>query len=258
MKLLTCVICVSACLSLTACATMNRDGAPSGTVDLSQVKNPTPHALPLSKSGNPKSYTIEGIIYHPLRSSAGYHAVGYASWYGTKFNGKLTASGETYDMYKMTAANKVLPIPCYVKVTNLNTKDSIIVKVNDRGPFRKNRIIDLSYVAALKLGMFKHGTALVSVTALDPGKNILKQGMKNLYVQAGAFSHANYANRLAQKLVQLTHYPTRQTTITVNNKQLTRVYVGPLNTVDASITVSKQLQGIGIKHPRMVTNLKTS
>lgn len=244
-------------LSLAACSSYSKDGAPKGHVDLSKIKNPTPHTLPLSKSGNPKQYTIKGKTYHPLRSSKGYHAVGYASWYGTKFDGHLTASGEVYDMYKMTAANKVLPIPCYVKVTNLNTKQSIIVKVNDRGPFRKNRIIDLSYVAALKLGMFKHGTALVSVVALDPGKSILQQGMKNLYVQAGAFTHPDYANRLAKKLAQLTHYPTRQTQITVNNRELTRVYIGPLNTVDDSIAVSKQLEKLGIKNPRMVTDLKT-
>lgn len=244
------------CLGLAACATYERDGPPDRQVDISKIKNPKPHVLPLSKSGNPKRYTINGKTYHPLRSSRGYHAVGYASWYGTKFDGQLTASGERYDMFKMTAANKVLPIPCYIRVTNLKNHRSIIVKVNDRGPFRRNRIIDLSYVAALKIGMFKHGTALVSVVAIDPRKSIKKQGMKNLYVQAGAFSHKQYAQELAAKLARATHYPTRQNEITVNNRHLTRVYVGPLNTVAVALKVSKQLQHLGIKHPRMVTDLR--
>jgi rare lipoprotein A len=120
-----------------------------------------------SKYGNPKTYKVFGIQYRTLKTHIGYKEKGIASWYGKKFHGKLTSTREVYDMYEITAAHKTLPIPCYAKVTNMTNKRSIIVRVNDRGPFKKGRIIDLSYAAAKKLGIIKKGTAEVYVQAIN-------------------------------------------------------------------------------------------
>tara|TARA_B110000259_G_scaffold86397_1_gene100694 strand:- start:1901 stop:2404 length:504 start_codon:yes stop_codon:yes gene_type:complete len=120
-----------------------------------------------AKYGNPKTYKVFGIKYKTFDTHIGYSEKGKASWYGKKFHGRLTSTREIYNMYGISAAHKSLPIPCYVKVTNLDNKKSLIVRVNDRGPFKKGRIIDLSYAAAKKLGFIKQGTANVYVQAID-------------------------------------------------------------------------------------------
>ncbi|MBU2713286.1 septal ring lytic transglycosylase RlpA family protein [Zooshikella harenae] len=142
------------------------DGAPNGSFDASQI----PDAVPQIHKGPVKNspYTVLGKRYYPLKTAVGYQAQGVASWYGTKFHGKATAIGETYNMYSMTAAHKTLPIPSYVRVTNLKNGRSAVVRVNDRGPFAKGREIDLSYAAALKLGFQKQGTTRVRVEGIDP------------------------------------------------------------------------------------------
>lgn len=132
------------------------------------VKGATPQEHPLSKSGNPTSYVVFGKTYRVLPTSKGYKEKGMASWYGDKFHGKPTSSGEPYDMHAFTAAHKTLPIPTYVIVTNTETNKSITVLVNDRGPFVKGRIIDLSYAAAKELDVVKNGTAPVLVEAIGP------------------------------------------------------------------------------------------
>ncbi len=131
-------------------------------------EDPTPHKLKLSRYGNPKSYEVFGVDYYLLPSNQNYTERGVASWYGDKFHGKRTSSGEPYNMYAMTAAHKTLPIPVYAQVTNLENGRKVIVKINDRGPFVKNRIIDLSYAAAIKLGVVAKGTARVEVTTIIP------------------------------------------------------------------------------------------
>ena len=128
-----------------------------------------PVALPRSRYGNPKSYEVMGGRYFVLESAAGYRESGRASWYGTKFHGKRTSSGEPYDMYQMTAAHKTLPLPTYVRVTRKSNGRSVIVKVNDRGPFHTGRIIDLSYAAAARLDLLKEGSAEVVVETVEPG-----------------------------------------------------------------------------------------
>ena len=122
----------------------------------------------MAKTGNPDSYVVFGKRYYPINSSKNFVETGIASWYGTKFHGRKTSSGEPYSMYKMTAAHKTLPLPTYVEVTNLENGKKVIVKVNDRGPFHEDRIIDLSYAAAMKLGYGDKGTAKVKVRAIDP------------------------------------------------------------------------------------------
>src|SRR5690606_1564316 len=161
-------VALGAILLLAACAS-NPDGAPPpGSLDLDDIEEVAPRLEPRSRFGNPDSYTVFGKTYHVMDSATGYHERGIASWYGTKFHGRRTSSGEDYDMYKMTAAHKTLPLPTYVRVTNLDNGKSAIVRVNDRGPFHDNRIIDLSYAAAIKLGVNKTGTAHVDVVAIDP------------------------------------------------------------------------------------------
>ena len=136
-------------------------------VDISGIEDAVPRNEPVSRYGNPASYVVYGKRYYTMPSSKGHRERGIASWYGTKFHGQRTSSGETYDMYKMTAAHKTLPLPSYVEVRNLRNNRTIVVKVNDRGPFVHDRIIDLSYVAAAKLGIQEDGTGLVEIRALD-------------------------------------------------------------------------------------------
>ncbi len=143
------------------------DDAPPEPIDVSNIRNAVPKPEPLSRYGNMPSYTVLGKRYYTMPSSKGYKERGIASWYGTKFHGRPTSSMEPYDLYSMTAAHKSLPLPTYVEVKNLRNGHSVIVKVNDRGPFHDNRIIDLSYAAASKLDMLGAGTALVEVRAID-------------------------------------------------------------------------------------------
>ena len=185
------------------------DGAPSRQVNVSKIANATPKPEAKSRYGNPASYVVRGKRYRVLPTALGYDVRGIASWYGTKFHGRLTSSREPYSMYKMTAASPVLPIPCYVRVTNLDNNKWVIVRVNDRGPFAPNRIIDLSYVAAQKLGMMKKGTALVQVQTLD-GRHPLSPLMPHtphLFLQLGAFGLKQNAIDL-QKTIAATNQST--------------------------------------------------
>lgn len=145
------------------------DGPPLNPKCVDHIPDAQPKSEPLSRYGNPASYEVFGKKYHVLpKTKHGHTQTGMASWYGSKFHGKRTSSGEPYDLYGMTAAHKHLPLPTYVKVKNLKNDREIVVKVNDRGPFVDDRIIDLSYAAAKKLGIFEFGTAPVSVTVIDP------------------------------------------------------------------------------------------
>ncbi len=143
--------------------------SPSGDgIDFDAVPDAVPRAELKSRSGNPESYVIDGVTYRVLDTSDGYREEGIASWYGGYFHGRRTSSGDVYDMYGMTAAHKSLPLPTYVRVTHLANGRSVVLRVNDRGPFVEDRIIDVSFAAATKLGMATAGTARVEVVALDP------------------------------------------------------------------------------------------
>ena len=168
---------------------------PPGLADL-----PDPAVRPLVKSerGN-KPYEVWGQHYDVLDSAVGYRREGLASWYGTKFDGRLTSSGEVYDMYKLTAAHRSLPIPTYVRVTNLDNAKTSIVRVNDRGPFHAERIIDLSYAAAVKLGFAQQGTARVRVEAVLPAppaslaeREHTPRAIAPFFIRAGRFQ--DFAN----------------------------------------------------------------
>ncbi|MFL9814354.1 septal ring lytic transglycosylase RlpA family protein [Stutzerimonas sp. VN223-3] len=144
----------------------HKDGAPWWDVDVSSIPDatPTPHTGPFK--ANP--YTVLGKTYYPIGDGRNYQATGTASWYGTKFHGQPTANGEKYDLYGMSAAHKTLPLPSYVRVTNLDNGKAVVLRVNDRGPFYSDRIIDLSFAAAKKLGYAETGTARVKVEGIDP------------------------------------------------------------------------------------------
>jgi rare lipoprotein A len=144
------------------------DGPPELDIDVTHIPNATPKVEPLSRFGNPTKYEVFGKNYRTMPHSRGYAVEGTASWYGRKFHGQRTSSGEPYDMYGMTAAHRSLPLPTYAKIENLRNGKEVIVKINDRGPFVKDRLIDLSYAAAKKLGIHATGTGKVRITAIDP------------------------------------------------------------------------------------------
>ncbi len=243
-----------------------KDGAPRKEIDVAQIPNATPRAEPVTSAGNPVSYTVLGKTYHVMKDADGYVERGLASWYGTKFHGRKTSNGETYSMYNMTAAHTRLPIPSFVLVTNLKNGREVIVRVNDRGPFHPNRIIDLSYVAAKKLGIVGTGTGFVEVRSIDPqtwnkeqrgAKQVktdkpVKPGNFNaLYIQAGAFASQNNATQLKQDLHTL--FPNRAITLAFNDSDnLYRVRIGPIPTVEEADRIAEKISGNGYPDPHVV------
>lgn len=208
------------------------DGPPQASVDLAKVKDAVPRSEPLSATGN-KPYVVFGKTYVPLKSNKGFRQKGTASWYGKKFHGKRTSSGETYDMYKMTAAHTVLPIPSYAQVTNLNNGRSIIVKVNDRGPFKHNRVMDLSYAAALKLDVVRSGTGQVEIIAIGENtptsqKESVVSAEAQAFIQLGAYSNQDTAYRLQQRLQSDGYSDVAVNRIVQRGLNLYRVRLGPL------------------------------
>lgn len=162
------LICAALTISLiSGCATTPK--APKG-VDLDSLPDAVPKLEPRSRTGNPESYVQSGVRYWIIPNADGYIEQGKASWYGPKFHGRRTSSGDTYDMYQMTAAHPTLPLPTYAKVVNLSNGRSVVVKINDRGPFKNNRVIDLSYAAAYKLRMVEEGTTDVEIRVINPAK----------------------------------------------------------------------------------------
>ncbi|MEX0950941.1 MAG: septal ring lytic transglycosylase RlpA family protein [Gammaproteobacteria bacterium] len=249
-----------------------RDGPPPRPVDVSKVPDAVPRAEPRSRYGNPDSYEVFGKRYYVKSSAANYKERGIASWYGQKFHGRRTSSGETYNMYEMTAAHKTLPLPTYVHVRNLQNGRSVVVKVNDRGPFHDNRIIDMSYAAATRLDMLGKGTALVEVTAIDPGKPpqqyashqvsgsdskskaIPGSGSGNLfYIQIGAFSELQNAERLRSRLDSIADRFARIHQMISNGQTIYRVRIGPLSDVNIADRVVAQLADFNIHEHQIVT-----
>lgn len=238
---------LTGCLSIFSSDTEKdkeeKDSAPTGVVDWGRVKEVTPKPEPRSRYGNPKYYDQSGKRYYLLPTSENYSKKGKASWYGTKFHGRRTSSGETYDMFKMTAAHKTLPIPCYAKVTNLDNGKHVIVKINDRGPFKSGRIIDLSYAAAHKLDMAKAGIANVKVETISFNKGSSKNtstkspSTKKRFVQVGAYSSLANARNLAKVLDKEIRLPVKVSSVKRGGKKLYRVRVGPI----PSESVAKEL-----------------
>lgn len=218
------LLCSLQTLLLTSCSKLLevQDSAPE-VVDLAKLnslKAVTPKKEHHSPSVNRTEYTVLGKNYKILASNQGYEQVGGASWYGSKFHGRDTSSGQKYDMYALTAAHKTLRIPCYVEVENLDNNKSIVVKVNDRGPFHSDRIIDLSYAAAYKLDMLASGTAVVRVKIIDPETSLGSS------LQVGSFSRLEYAQDLITSLKEVIKpYPIALRSKVYNNSKVYKVFV---------------------------------
>lgn len=264
-------------LQLAACSWLwggkgyEKDGAPHYKIDVSKIPDAVPKVEPPSRYGNPASYVIKGHRFYVAKSAAGYHERGIASWYGTKFHGHLTSNREPYSLSAMTGASRTLPLPTYVRVVNLQNHKHIIVKVNDRGPFNLNRIIDLSYVGAKKLGYAEKGTALVEVTAIDPRRWCkedenraseaqvaeIKNQSPQLYLQVGAFAFKDNATNLKNRILNLSELMSRTsvriTQTTRNGCILYRVQLGPLTGVTQSDQLYQLLDKQGL-HPITAVN----
>ncbi len=260
-------------LFLSACggvgvATSSSDKAPSKQIDVSKVPNAVPKDEPKSRYGNPKSYVVFDKRYYVMESNKGFVEKGIASWYGTKFHGRRTSSGETYDMYAMTAAHKSLVLPTYVEVTNLKNGRKVIVKVNDRGPFHENRIIDLSYTAATKLDIVKNGTGLVEIRVVGPGQTasvdtaegapvVSTPTVKNedgFYIQVGSFGNLTNAEGLKQKLAPIGKDKINISEVVVSGNTLYRVRIGPLTNIDQADAIVSDLTDYDVNEHRIVTN----
>ena len=181
--------------------------------NLDKIPDAQPKYEPLSKSAN-RPYVAFDKKYIPMQKIIPFKEEGYASWYGKRYHGRKTSIGETYDMYQMTGAHKTLPLPCYIKVTNLQNKRSVIIRVNDRGPFIDERIVDLSYAAAQRLRIIEKGSELVKIEMINPSlveKNLeqtykaspVDSSIKYFYIQAGAFSNEDNASYLINRLSKI-------------------------------------------------------
>lgn len=264
-SLLLVTILLSACGSSSPTIFESDDSAPSQHRDLSGVADAVPRDEPRSRYGNPKSYVVRGIRYYVKDSSKGFTQRGIASWYGTKFHGRRTSSGEPYDMYAMTAAHKTLPLPTYLEVINLRNNKRVIVKANDRGPFHPNRIIDLSYAAATRLGITAKGTGLVEIRAISAGEKpqpapaIVATNKQqpdahepNMYLQVGAFSSQYNARQLHHKLHHAAFERAKISTVNASGNTVYRVRIGPLSSVDEADQLVDQLSALGINEAHVV------
>lgn len=192
------------------------------------------------------SYIVNGERYFPMDNSSGFVQVGEASWYGKKFHGLKTADGEVYNMYGKSAAHKVLPFGTIVKVENLSNHKSTIVRINDRGPFVKGRIIDLSYAAAKEINLIGPGTAKVKITVLEKNKHKKPMINKGVFtVQVGAFSKKKNALRLAKRLKVIFDYVKVSEFSDENNNRLFRLHVTKSYTLNNASVMEKKLEKMG-------------
>ena len=267
-----------------------RDGAPDAVPDPDAVPEPVPRAEPRARYGNRSPYVVLGRRYHIMDSVEGYTERGIASWYGTKFHGRATSSFEPYDIYQYTAAHKTLPLPSYVRVTNLENGRSVVVRVNDRGPFHDNRLIDLSYIAAVKLGVHLKGTARVEVEALTGPLATVSQAPAGtrpsyhrgpaprsphaaevaaaasapapeaaplaatgpVYVQAGSYRERDNARRASAQLDRAGIGPLLLQEVEVDGHPVWRLRIGPLQPAQAD-GVRQRVHGLGFHGARILS-----
>jgi rare lipoprotein A len=281
MSVLSACTTVSDLIPTSISSSDSGDSAPQESKDVSQIADAQPQPVVRTRAGNKSPYTVLGKTYTLLPNSDGYQERGKASWYGTKFHGRRTANGEVYDMWAMTAAHKTLPIPSYVRVSNEANGRSVVVLVNDRGPFHSQRIIDLSYAAAVKLGFADKGVADVEVVDVTPSETaaivpqavtvtnvpVIKAPVINpparnttrsapvsnqpaIYLQAAAFKSLSSAQQLQKKLQTASTSPV--IVVPSSNKLWHRVRVGPLVGVQKISEARQVLSEQGIKKPQVV------
>jgi len=249
---------------------IQQDRAPSANLRVAEIAEVIPQPLQRTMAGNRSPYTVLGKTYHVLGTEAGYSERGIASWYGEKFHGHKTSNGEVFDMYQASAAHKSLPIPSFLRVTNLDNNRSIIVRVNDRGPFHGNRLIDLSYAAALKLGYADRGTARVLLDAIIADGRALDRSSARAagsvsqslpaparvgkYIQVGAFSDLGRARELSRQLRQLTDKPVIIRSVeSQTNGVLHRVRVGPVTDPGEIRHISQSVVAANLGSPYTVS-----
>lgn len=226
-------------------------------IDPNSIARWTPRSEDLSHYGNHSPYEVYGKTYHVNNRAANFEQTGYASWYGKKFHGKTTSNQEIFDMYKLTAAHKTLPLPSYVEVTNLKNGKQVIVRVNDRGPFAKNRIIDLSYAAAAVLDFVNDGITKVKIRVVkSPPQTAVRKGPEftegSTYLQLGAFEKKKTAKNLAssiKKLLKLDVFVSDKLTL---SGKLHRVRIGPMHSEKQIRSISETLVNKGLSQPLVV------
>jgi rare lipoprotein A len=266
------------------------DSGPAAPIDVSGVREPVPRAEPRARYGNRSPYSVLGKSYHVLDTAKGYQERGLASWYGAKFNGRATSSGELYDMCLFSAAHKTLPLPSFVRVTNLDNGRSLIVRVNDRGPFHSGRIMDLSYAAAVRLGVDKVGTARVELQTVDadgeptlaattaprpsgggtelapraavarvdkPAADAVRaedalRPRSEATIQVGSFGEQANALRLTQRLRDAGIDAVAMDHAEIAGAEVWRVRVGPVRPGDLDGLVER-LQQLGLPNPRVLS-----
>lgn len=226
------------------------DGPSSRKISAADVHDAVPKNEPRARYGNHSPYTVLGKTYTVLPTSKGYHERGIASWYGSKFHGRRTSSGEPYDMHLATAAHKSLPLPTYAEVTNLDNGRKMIVKINDRGPFHEDRIIDLSYAAAIKLGVDQTGTARIDVRAIDVkrSKRSAAKLADGTFLQVGAFSKRKTADNLAGKMIAAQLKPVS----IKKSRGLYKVWIGPYASEREIEASMRRVVELGYERPHKV------
>lgn len=231
-----------------------QDGPPDGVINLRNIPDAVPEPVQVPLKNTP--YELGGIRYEPMESANGYSEQGIASWYGTKFHGKQTANGEIYDLYKMTAAHKTLPLPSYVKVTNLDNNLSIVVRVNDRGPFIDDRLIDLSYVAAKKLGFADTGLAHVAIEGINPESfSKFARGEANgevVYLQLAALKNYHSAQLLRRKVYSAIGARVKVVTGEEQPEPFYRVRIGPIESPEQMESLLENLAAAEFDPPFVV------
>jgi len=284
----------AAALLLAACAgTPHRTApwpgpqGPDATPPQAEVPDAVPRAEPRSSHGNPPFYDVNGQRYTILASADDFVERGVASWYGPDFHGHNTSSGEVYDMYAMTAAHRTLPIPCYARVTNLSNGRSVVVRINDRGPFVANRIVDLSYSAASRLDIVRTGTAFVELRTISAGEarsapeqstaattmppatepaaapaadaalsptSMSEPATVALYIQIGAFADPANAQRVLDRLQSSGVPHVFSVASSTSGRTLRRVRIGPIATVEEFDALAARLAALGYPEARLAND----
>lgn len=230
-------------------------------VDIAALAEPVPKAEPRSRYGNKSPYQVLGKTYTVLADSRGYVERGMASWYGNKFHGYATSSLEPYDMYQFSAAHKSLPLPTYVRVTNLDNGKSVVVRINDRGPFHDDRLIDLSFAAAVRIGIWPKGTGRVEVRALEPGQSLAalpkpalhsERPASAIFVQLGAYADRANAERIVERIERERLGAVSVVTTRINARAIHRVRLGPLPSVEMADDLIERITRLGFGVARMV------
>ena len=240
----------------------SRDSGPAAPkVDIASLPEPVPIAEPRARYGNKSPYSVLGKTYTVMPDARHYVERGIASWYGNKFHGYMTSSLEPYDMYQFSAAHKTLPLPSFVRVTNLDNGKSVVVRVNDRGPFHENRLIDLSYAAAVRIGIWPKGTGLVEVRAIDPADRdaeppadvvvSVPQGDPRIFLQLGAFADRGNAQRVLGRIQHAGIGRVSIVSTRIDGREIHRVRLGPLSSVEAADALVARIEKMGLGTPRV-------